>query len=83
MFYDPSPLGINYDEIAQRGSELSEPLFLGGSRLVVHIQTTEAAINDFLGVIRDLAEEKKKAGFVRPEKKINGVIKDVYVRRAH
>jgi len=81
VFYDPSPLGINYDEIAERGAALSAPLFLGGSRLVVHIQTSEAAVDDFLGVIRDLAEEKKKAGFVRPEKKLNGVIKDVYVRR--
>ncbi len=38
---------------------------LAGSRLVVHIQTSEQAIDDFLAVIRSLAKEKKTAGFVR------------------
>ena len=60
---------------------MPEPLFLGGSRLVVHIQTTESAIHDFLAVVRELAEEKKRAGFVNPEpSQLNGVYKDVYVR---
>lgn len=31
----------------------------------MHIQTSEEAIDDFLGVIRSLAEEKKSAGFVK------------------
>ncbi|KAF8203279.1 pyridoxal phosphate-dependent transferase [Pholiota molesta] len=47
--------------IGERGSALPEPLFLGGSRLVVHIQTSESAVEDFLGVIRQLAEEKRAA----------------------
>ncbi|KAF9557865.1 hypothetical protein CPC08DRAFT_764314 [Agrocybe pediades] len=81
IFYDPSPLGLSYDEIAERASALPEPLFLGGSRLVIHIQTTEQAVEDLLQVIRQLAEEKKAAGFV-PQPKVNGSeIKDVYVRR--
>jgi threonine aldolase len=49
--------------------------------LVVHIQTSDSAVDDFLGVVRTLAEEKKAAGFVKPEAGANGVIKDVYVRR--
>uniref|UniRef100_A0A8H7YAX0 Aromatic amino acid beta-eliminating lyase/threonine aldolase domain-containing protein n=1 Tax=Psilocybe cubensis TaxID=181762 RepID=A0A8H7YAX0_PSICU len=81
IFYDPSPLGVTYDEIGDRGSALPEPLFLGGSRLVVHIQTSDAAVDDFLNIVRQLAEEKKAAGFVRPEAQANGEIKDVYVRR--
>ena len=81
LFYDPSSVGVTYDEIAERGSALSEPLFLGGSRLVVHIQTSDAAVDDFLEVVRQLAEEKRKAGFVRPERQPNGAFKDVYVRR--
>jgi threonine aldolase len=82
VFYDPSSIGLDYGEIADRASALSEPLVLGGSRLVVHIQTTEAAVDDFLVVVRELAAEKKKAGFVRPEKsQQSNVIKDVYVRR--
>lgn len=83
LFYDPAPLGINFDEIAQRAEALPEPLILGGSRLVVHIQTSERAIDDFLSVVRQLAEEKRAAGWVPPD--ANGhptsAFKDVYVRR--
>ncbi|KDR84770.1 hypothetical protein GALMADRAFT_233107 [Galerina marginata CBS 339.88] len=81
IFYDPSPLGVTYDEIGDRGSALPEPLFLGGSRLVVHIQTSDAAVEDFLGIVRQLAAEKRAAGFVKPQEQANGEIKDVYVRR--
>lgn len=82
IFYDPSLVGVTYDEIAERASVLPEPLFLGGSRLVIHIQTSDAAVDDFLDVVRQLAEEKRKAGFVKPEGQPNGAFKDVYVRRA-
>jgi len=83
VFYDPMVLGISYDEIADRGSALPEPLVLGGSRLVVHIQTSESAVEDLLSIIRELADEKKKAGWVRPSNGVNSTeIKDVYVRRA-
>ena len=81
LFYDPSPVGVTYDEIAERGLALPEPLYLGGSRLVIHIQTSDAAVDDFLEVVRQLAEEKRKAGFVKPERQPNGAFKDVYVRR--
>ncbi|KAG5639304.1 hypothetical protein H0H81_004506 [Sphagnurus paluster] len=82
VFYDPAPIGVTYDEIIERGSALPEPLFLGGSRLVVHFQTSEAAVNDFLAVVGDLAAEKKAAGFIKPTVcvKPNG-FKDIYVRR--
>ncbi|KAF5377458.1 hypothetical protein D9615_005174 [Tricholomella constricta] len=82
VFYDPSSVGVNYNEIAERASALPEPLVLGGSRLVVHFQTSDAAVDDFLAVVRELAEEKKKAGFVKPDVPIksNG-FKDIYVRR--
>jgi len=47
--------------------------------LVVHIQTTEGAIDDFLGVIRGIAEEKRAAGFVRSlEKARSSSYKDMY-----
>lgn len=57
--YDPSPLGISLEEISDKAMSLKEPLYLGGSRLVVHIQTSDRAVDDFLGVIRDLIVEKK------------------------
>ncbi|EJF66504.1 pyridoxal phosphate-dependent transferase [Dichomitus squalens] len=69
VFYDPSPVGVTYAEIVERASQLSDPLAVGGSRLVVHIQTSPQAVEDFLAVVRKLAEEKKAAGFVPPEKK--------------
>ncbi|KAJ3842980.1 pyridoxal phosphate-dependent transferase [Lentinula raphanica] len=82
VFYDASSIGSNYDEIAERGAALSEPLFLGGSRVVLHIQTSEAAVDDFINLIATIAEEKRKAGFVKPETQVNGH-QDVYVRRVH
>lgn len=83
LFYDPTPLGLNFDEIAERASALPDPLILGGSRLVVHIQTSEEAVEDFLSVIRLLAEEKKAAGWVVPtdDNARTSTMKDVYVRR--
>ncbi|KAJ7786076.1 pyridoxal phosphate-dependent transferase [Mycena metata] len=82
IFYDPSSVGVTYEEIADRASDLPEPLILGGSRLVLHIQTSESAVADFLSVVRQLAEEKKAAGFVKPEPTTNGSqYKDIYVRR--
>ncbi|KAK0208511.1 pyridoxal phosphate-dependent transferase [Desarmillaria ectypa] len=81
VFYDASSIGTTYDEIAERGKKLPEPLILGGSRVVIHIQTSEAAVDDFLTLIRDIAEEKKRAGFVNLETNGQTHVKDVYVRR--
>ncbi|KIK71276.1 hypothetical protein GYMLUDRAFT_33420 [Collybiopsis luxurians FD-317 M1] len=82
VFYDAGSIGTDYDEIAERGAALPEPLFLGGSRVVLHIQTSESAVDDFINLIATLAEEKRKAGFVKPEVQVNGH-RDVYVRRVH
>jgi len=90
VFYDPAPIGVDYGEIAERAAALPNPIRLGGSRLVVHIQTTPEAVDDLLAVIAALAEEKKTAGFVRPavqtnghaNGQANGIYKDVFVRRA-
>ncbi|KAJ7168487.1 pyridoxal phosphate-dependent transferase [Mycena filopes] len=81
IFYDPSSVGVTYDEIADRASDLPEPLILGGSsRLVIHIQTSESAVADFLAVVRQLAQEKKAAGFVKSEATTNGNQRDIYGR---
>ncbi|PFH50753.1 hypothetical protein AMATHDRAFT_60597 [Amanita thiersii Skay4041] len=82
LFYDPTPIGLDYNEIGERAAALPKPLVLGGSRLVVHIQTSGEAVEDFLALIRQLAAEKEAAGFVRSELNGNGnTYKDVYVRR--
>ncbi|KAJ3001388.1 hypothetical protein NUW54_g6454 [Trametes sanguinea] len=61
---------------------LPEPIKLGGSRLVVHIQTSPKAVEDLLALVRQLAEEKKAAGFVKPETPLtNGrTHKNMYVK---
>ncbi|KAG7099461.1 hypothetical protein E1B28_001311 [Marasmius oreades] len=83
VFYDAYSIGTDYDEIAERASKLSDPLHLGGSRLVVHIQTSEQAVDDFLALIAEIAKEKKDAGFVKPTTQANGLVRDVYVRRSN
>ena len=52
--------------------------------MVVHIQTSETAIDDFLNLIRTIAEEKRQAGFVRksPAAGQQHVWRDPYVRRS-
>ncbi|KAF8640347.1 hypothetical protein AX17_000019 [Amanita inopinata Kibby_2008] len=83
IFYDASSVGLNYGEITDRASALPNPLFLRGSRIVVHIQTTEEAVNDLLDLIRQMAEEKKAAGFVRQQTgQTNGnAFRNVLLRR--
>lgn len=52
--------------------------------MVVHIQTSQEAINDFLNLISQLAAEKREAGFKPEEYKppqTNGLYKDPYVRK--
>lgn len=77
---------MTYEEIAERGKNLTDPLILGGSRLVVHIQTEAEAVDSFLSLISDLAREKQQAGFVPTpiEPEVPGKIKpykDIYVRK--
>lgn len=58
IFYDPSSIGLQYQEILDRAAVLPNPIALMGSRLVVHIQTSEEAVNDLLTLIRTLKDEK-------------------------
>lgn len=45
---------------------LPEPVIITNSRLVVHIQTEDQAVDDLLALIKVIAEEKNTAGFVKP-----------------
>jgi len=84
LFYNPSPLGLSYSEIAERASQLPEPIELAGSRMVLHIQTSDDAVNDFLNLIRQLAVEKHQAGSYVPQQKsfwTEGLYKDPYIRK--
>ena len=63
-----------------RAAELPSPLLLGGSRLVVHIQTSTQAVEDLISLIRVLADEKVKAGFVPSPEAYATKRQNIYVR---
>ena len=71
---------MTYEEISKRASALPEPLVVGGARLVVHIQTSDAAIEDLLNLIRGLANEKKLDGFVNSKPSGGDNVINAYVR---
>ncbi|KAG6371653.1 pyridoxal phosphate-dependent transferase [Boletus reticuloceps] len=82
LFYDPSPIGVEYWEIVERAAALEKPINLNGSRIVMHIQSSPQAVEDFLDLVRTLKEEKAKAGWTpdqAPRKKQN-TFRDVYVK---
>lgn len=80
VFFDPSTIGVSYTELVQEAAKLPNPIMLGGSRLVVHIQTSDAAVDDLLALVRRLADEKKAAGFVF-EATVNGTGRqNIYVK---
>lgn len=61
ILYDPTTIGVRTDEVKRRCLELPEPITLRDERLVVHLQTTEKAVEDLLAVIKQLKEEKSAA----------------------
>ncbi|KZO94988.1 hypothetical protein CALVIDRAFT_550216 [Calocera viscosa TUFC12733] len=64
VFFDAPSVGIAYDELTKRAASLPAPLYVGGSRLVIHYQTSEKAVDDLLDLVQVMAEEKRKEGFV-------------------
>lgn len=78
IFFDPSTVGISISELVEKAGQLPQPVILGGSRLVVHIQTSDAAVDDLLKLVRTLAEEKKAAGFVHEESSNGSAVQGIY-----
>ncbi|KIK97658.1 hypothetical protein PAXRUDRAFT_202349 [Paxillus rubicundulus Ve08.2h10] len=80
VFYDPSTIGVEYWEISERAAALPNPIILSGSRLVVHIQTSNEAVDDLLELINTLKDEKIKGGFVPStgQALASGVTRNVY-----
>lgn len=64
VFFDPSTIGVVYEEVERRAATLPDPITLNSSRLVVHIQTSGETIDDFVRLIEELRDEKAKEGFV-------------------
>ncbi|KIJ68737.1 hypothetical protein HYDPIDRAFT_106972 [Hydnomerulius pinastri MD-312] len=82
LFYDPLTIGVEYWEIVERAGELPNPIKLNGSRVVIHIQTSPQAVEDFLELLRTLKEEKANAGWTpdQAKPKKNSAFRDVYVK---
>ena len=82
VFYDPSTIGLEYCEIAERAAALPRPITVAESRLVVHIQTSPEAVEDFLSLIKTLKQEKIDAGVsLSKERLVNSDgMKNIYVR---
>ncbi|KIM66977.1 hypothetical protein SCLCIDRAFT_108905 [Scleroderma citrinum Foug A] len=64
VFYDPSPIGIRCQEIEDSAAALPRPITILGPRLVVHIQTSDEAVDDLLALIRSLKDAKTKEGSI-------------------
>lgn len=82
VFFDPSTIGVEYGEVVGRAAALPDPIALSDSRLVVHIQTSSEAIDDFLRLISELRDEKIKEGFIpsTAQTLANGTIRSIYGR---
>ena len=74
VFFDPSPIGVQFDELIARAAALPEPIQIFRSRLVVHIQTSPEAVADLVSLVRTLAEEKRATGFVGPERRFETIL---------
>ncbi|OJA21271.1 hypothetical protein AZE42_02545 [Rhizopogon vesiculosus] len=82
VFYDPSTIGVEYWEIIDRAAALPKPITLTGSRLVVHIQTSPEAVDDFLSLLKTLKQEKIQAGFMPSKEGVadSDGMRNVYVK---
>lgn len=58
LWLDPSPLGFDIWVLVERAK--LQGLRLGGSRLVIHIQTSGAAVQELIELVRELKEEFKE-----------------------
>ncbi|KAF8527958.1 pyridoxal phosphate-dependent transferase [Hysterangium stoloniferum] len=84
VFYNPAPIGLTYEEIMERAASLPDPIKVGGSRLVIHIQTSSQAVDDFINLLKRMSEEKGSAtDQAAPPVDANDVaadLRDIYVR---
>ncbi len=51
-------MGLSYDEITEQAASLPEPILLRGPRLVLHIQTSEQAVDDLLNLVGEMALDR-------------------------
>lgn len=56
VFVDTEPLGFTAGQLTQRALD-NKSIILGGSRIVLHFQITDEAVDDLIGVVTALKEE--------------------------
>lgn len=70
MHSDTQPLGFSLQKLTKHAKE-TNGLTLGGTRVVVHVQTDPAAIDDIITAVRELkvpsAKQAKPDSFDREE----------------
>jgi hypothetical protein len=55
LWIDPLPLGFDIWALVERAK--AEGLRMGGSRLVIHIQTSQQACDDLVSLVKTMKEE--------------------------
>lgn len=72
---------MEYWEVVERAAALEKPIKLNGSRIVLHIQSSPQAVDDFLDLMRVLKEEKAKAGWTPDQApKKRNPFRDIYIK---
>lgn len=75
VFFDASPLGLSNDDVVAALAALQDPIALAGNRCVLHHQTSEKAVDDFIEVANGLAERPGRddasgAATLEPRKRV-------------
>lgn len=62
VFIDPSPLGVDIWALCDRAQEIG--IRMSGSRIIVHVQITEDAVEDLLALVAKMKAEAQRDGKV-------------------
>ena len=57
MFFSPEPLGLTLDAVQARLAALDSPIFVMRERCVIHHQIDPQAVEDFIEVVQQMADE--------------------------
>jgi threonine aldolase len=57
VFFSPAPLGLSLDAVQAKLSALESPILVMRERCVIHHQIDPQAVEDFIGVVQQMADE--------------------------
>jgi hypothetical protein len=73
IFIDPSTIGVSLSTLIARSAALPSPLGVNGSRLVVHLQIRQEAIDELIDLVAVLKEEALAKGWTPPPPTFKGM----------